>query len=216
MTGAQGAAPRSERNPMTTSNTRRYAAVSAICLAWLVLSGCGYALAGRGSFLPEYIRTIGVPLLVNNTTAFDVEQALTSRVRTEFISRGKYKVIPETTGADAVLTGEISAISIQPTAFNDQQQATRYVVVMVVKMEFRDVLQNRVLWENPSLMFREEYDLIIGHDGERGRPVRVLRRRQQRPGAHLAGLRPHRRGVHPRVVLGLSGTRACPSPPNGK
>ena len=24
-------------------------------------SGCGYALAGRGSFLPDYIRTIGIP-----------------------------------------------------------------------------------------------------------------------------------------------------------
>ena len=23
--------------------------------------GCGYSLAGRGSFLPEYIRNIGVP-----------------------------------------------------------------------------------------------------------------------------------------------------------
>jgi hypothetical protein len=144
---------------MITSNTRRYAAVSTLSLAWLVLSACGYALAGRGSFLPDTIKTIGVPLLVNNTTAFDVEQALTSRLRTEFISRGKYRVIPETAGADAVLTGEIAAISIQPTAFNDQQQATRYVVVMVAKMEFRDVLQNRVLWENPSLVFREEYDL---------------------------------------------------------
>ena len=138
---------------------RRNSAVLAISLALLALTGCGYALAGRGSFLPETIKTIGVPLLINNTTAFDVEQTLTARLRTEFISRGKYKVVPETAGADAVLTGEIAAISIQPTAFNDQQQATRYVVVMVAKMEFRDVLQNRVLWENPSLVFREEYDL---------------------------------------------------------
>jgi hypothetical protein len=144
---------------MASTQRHRRAAVAAICLAWMVLSGCGYALAGRGTFLPESIKTIGVPLLVNNTTVFDVEQHLTARLRTEFISRGKYKVIPEAAGADAVLSGEISSISIQPTAFNDQQQATRYVVLMVTKMEFRDVTQNRVLWENPSLVFREEYDL---------------------------------------------------------
>lgn len=128
-------------------------------LACAVGAGCGYALAGRGSFLPDYVRTIGVPLLVNNTAVFDIEQALTQRVRTEFISRGRYKVVPDLTEADAVLTGEIASISIQPTGFNDQQQATRYVAVVVVRLEFRDLRQNRVLWENPALTFREEYDL---------------------------------------------------------
>ena len=29
--------------------------------------GCGYSLAGRGSFLPAYIRNIGVPPFTNNT-----------------------------------------------------------------------------------------------------------------------------------------------------
>jgi outer membrane lipopolysaccharide assembly protein LptE/RlpB len=146
---------------MTMTQRRHRVAVVLICLAWLGLSGCGYALAGRGAFLPDYIKTIGVPNLVNNTTAFDVELALTARVRQEFIGRGKYKVVPEATGADAVLTGDISSISITPTAFNDQQQATRYAVVMVVKMEFKDEQSGKVLWENPSLTFREEYDVIL-------------------------------------------------------
>jgi hypothetical protein len=29
--------------------------------------GCGYSLAGRGSFLPAYIKRIGVPQFTNNT-----------------------------------------------------------------------------------------------------------------------------------------------------
>lgn len=137
----------------------RLGAVAALLLL-LPLGACGYALAGRGAFLPSYIQTIGVPLLVNNTTVFDVEQALTQRVRAEFIGRGRYKVVPDATDADAVLTGEIAAISVTPSGFNADQQATRYVVVMVVKMEFRDLRQNRVLWENAALTFREEYDLV--------------------------------------------------------
>ena len=122
-------------------------AVAVICLAWLGLSGCGYSLAGRGAFLPDYIKTIGVPNLVNNTTAFDVELALTSRVRAEFIGRGKYKVVPELVGADAVLTGEITSISITPTAFNDQQQATRYVVTMVAEDGVQDEQRKRAVGE---------------------------------------------------------------------
>ena len=30
-------------------------------------ASCGYALAGRGSFLPEYIKTLGIPMFGNAT-----------------------------------------------------------------------------------------------------------------------------------------------------
>ena len=61
----------------------------------LTSSGCGYSLAGRGSFLPDYIRVVGIPQLVNNSTFFQVEQILTEKIRTEFIGRGRYTVLPE-------------------------------------------------------------------------------------------------------------------------
>ncbi len=132
---------------------------------WLVVqaaAGCGYALSGRGSFLPESVQTIGIPAFVNNTTVFDVEQALTQRVRQEFIGRGRYRVVPGTAGADAVLTGTITSVSLAPSAFNDQQQATRYAVTVVMKFEFREVRDGKLLWENPALLFRDEYDLPSG------------------------------------------------------
>ena len=31
-----------------------------------LMSGCGYALAGRGGFLPDYIETIAIPVFENN------------------------------------------------------------------------------------------------------------------------------------------------------
>ncbi len=135
-------------------------AVVALAIAVTVCTaGCGYSLAGRGAFLPDYIRTIGVPLFANNTNVFDVEQTLTQQVRQEFIGRGKYRVVSDATGVDALLTGTVSSVSVSPVAFNDQQQAIRYAVVVVMKFEFRDQRQNMMLWENPSLVFREEYEV---------------------------------------------------------
>jgi hypothetical protein len=122
-------------------------------------TGCGYTLAGRGSFLPETIRTIGVPLFTNSTPVYDVERRLTERVRSEFIGRGNYRVIPEAAGADAVLTGEITSITLNPSSFNEQQQATRYAIVVTTRLEFRDVKADKVLWSNPNWQFREEYEL---------------------------------------------------------
>jgi hypothetical protein len=122
-------------------------------------SGCGYSLAGRGSFLPAYIRTVGIPTMVNNTNLFDVEEAITQRIRAEFISRGRYKVLPEVTGADAVLTGEILNVSVSPSSFNDQRQATRYTISIRAKMEFRDLKSDKVLWNDESMQFNEEYEV---------------------------------------------------------
>jgi hypothetical protein len=124
-------------------------------------AGCGYALAGRGSFLPDYITTIGIPEF-GNITPYEVEQQFTAKVRSEFIGRGKYKVLPQTTGVDAVLTGEIVGLTIVPAAFSDENQASRYFVNVVARMEFKDLKTNNVLWENPSLVFREEYQATPG------------------------------------------------------
>jgi outer membrane lipopolysaccharide assembly protein LptE/RlpB len=38
-----------------------------ILLVVVTLPGCGYSLAGRGSFLPAYIKTVGVPQLMNRS-----------------------------------------------------------------------------------------------------------------------------------------------------
>jgi hypothetical protein len=124
--------------------------------------GCGYALAGRGTFLPSYIHAIGIPTFVNRTTVFNLETMLTQKVRAEFIGRGKYQILPETTGVDALLTGEVTAVNIAPASFNPQQLASRYALTMTARIELRDLRENKVLWENPSLLFRQEYEATSG------------------------------------------------------
>jgi hypothetical protein len=133
-------------------------------IAGAASASCGYSLAGRGSFLPAYIQTIGIPQFVNTTPVYELEQAFTERVRTEFINRGKYKVLPEATGVDALLAGEILTIQITPASFTDQQQASRYTFIITAKIEFRDLKTNTVLWDNPQWVFREEYEATSATD----------------------------------------------------
>ena len=130
-----------------------------LCACVAVSSGCGYALAGRGSFLPASIRTVGIPKLENRSTFFQVEDILTEKIRAEFIGRGKYTVTPEDTGADALLTGEVLGISIVPVNLNEQQLASRYLFTVAMKVEFTDTHTQDVIWSNDSLVFRGEYDL---------------------------------------------------------
>jgi hypothetical protein len=142
---------------------RARAALCALCVfGGLFWSSCGYSLAGRGSFLPAYIKTMGIPTFVNRTVVFNLETMVTQKVRSEFIGRGKYQILPEATGVDALLTGAVPAVGIQPASFSTQQLASRYAITMTAKIELRDMRENKVLWENPSVMFRQEYDATGG------------------------------------------------------
>jgi hypothetical protein len=125
-------------------------------------AGCGYSLAGRGSFLPAYIQTIGIPTFANHTPIFNLETQITQKVRSEFIGRGRYPVVPDQTNVDAVLVGEVVGVSIVPVSFNAQQLASRYALTMTASVELRDTRDNKVLWENPGLLFRQEYEATGG------------------------------------------------------
>jgi hypothetical protein len=124
--------------------------------------GCGYSLAGRGSFLPPHIMAIGVPMFQNRTTVFNLETQLTEQVRAELIGRGRYRVLPEAANVDAVLNGEVSSVTVAPASFTDQQLASRYIITMTANVELRDVRDDTVLWQNPRMVFRQEYEAQSG------------------------------------------------------
>ncbi len=130
-----------------------------LAVAIAAQSGCGYSLAGRGSFLPLYIKRIGIPLFTNSTTVFDLDRKVTDKVRAEFIGRGKWTIVPDATGVDGVLSGTITGVTLTPVAFNQQQQATRYALAMTGAVEFKDLTANKVIWTNPSMAYREEFDV---------------------------------------------------------
>jgi len=143
----------------TRLRVRPCLSVVALLFAIVAQSSCGYSLSGRGSFLPAYIKRIGIPMFVNNTGVFDLDRQVTERVRSEFIGRGKYAIVTEATGVDGLLTGVISSVALTPVAFNEAQQATRYALILSASVEFKDLHTNKVIWSNPSMQYREEFAL---------------------------------------------------------
>ena len=49
-----------------------------------------------------------------------------------------------------------------PASFTDQQIASRYTATIVASIQLRDVRENKVLWENPGMVFREDFDNTSG------------------------------------------------------
>ena len=130
-----------------------------IVVAAFAASNCGYALAGRGSYLPTDIRVVGIPMLENGTPFTQIEQKFTEKIRTEFIGRGKYRIVYVTSGADTVLSGAITSFTNTPVGFTEQQLASRYQFTVTMRVRFTDSRNSQVLWSNDALTFSGEYDL---------------------------------------------------------
>ena len=141
-------------------------AAGAVLAALGLTPACGYALAGRGSTLPAHIRLIGIPEFENATPYPDLERVVTESVRAEFQSRGRFRVQPEAGAVDAVLTGRIIRLDLVPATLTTSLQASRYIVSLVVAVEFRDQTNNNeVIWANPSMTFRDEFDVPASASG---------------------------------------------------
>jgi len=127
-------------------------------------SACGYALAGRGNALPPDIKIIGVPQFVNHSTSPgtppEIDRILTDAVRAEFQGKGRYLVKPDDIGVQAVLSAIVTSVTLQPTAFNSDRQASSYAIILTASVEFKHVTDaNKVLWSNPSFRVTDEYQL---------------------------------------------------------
>jgi len=147
-------------------NRREFLRSLPIVAGGVSAASCGYALAGRGSFLPDYIQTLGIPMFGNTTPYQTVEQVFTQKVRLEFQSSRRYTVVPSDEGVDGIVRGEIQSIMLQPVSLTDAQLASRFRVTVIVKVAFEDVKAQRTLWENPSLSFSDEYELASPGTGQ--------------------------------------------------
>jgi hypothetical protein len=129
-------------------------------VCWLCVCGCGYHVAGSAAKLPSDWNSIAVPAFKNDTTRYRIEQQLTQAVIREFITRTKYRVVPEKDSADGILHGEVVSIETTPMLFNATTgQVTTVLVTVHVKVQLVDSKSEKTLYQNEDMVFRSEYQI---------------------------------------------------------
>lgn len=140
--------------------TNRLLFLAAALLGAAVLAGaCGYALEGRGSFLPPHIRNVGIPTFENLSSTPGIAEIITAEIHSEFISRGNFSINNTSAGVDAVLEGTIRNYSYIPRALDEDGIATSFLISITADITFRDLVENKVIWEQKGYRFYSEYQL---------------------------------------------------------
>ncbi len=133
----------------------------ACCLLFCAASlACGYRVAGRGDRLPPDVKTIAVPIFVNQTSRFRIEQRVTQAVTREFIERSRFRITPDPAGADAVLMGTVKDVRAGVVAFDlNTGRATALQIQVTASVKLTDLHTKKALFVNPNYVFREEYQV---------------------------------------------------------
>lgn len=128
-------------------------------LLLLVLSGCGYALVGRGSNVPEDVREVYLQPLENRTQRSQVEQFLTRAMADELVTRQRFAVVGSADGADAVISGSVVGFDAIPVTFDPTGRATEYEIAITAQIAFKRTGSDQVIWSTDRYTFRESYPI---------------------------------------------------------
>jgi len=130
-----------------------------LLLACLGNAACGYHIAGHANVLPSDLRTLAVPAFVNQTQTYKIEQTLTAAVVQEFTTRTKYHITSDSASADATLRGTVLSTYTTPLTYDSQTgRASSVLVIVTMKVALSD-RDGRLLYQNPSYTFREQYQV---------------------------------------------------------
>lgn len=134
--------------------------LTAAALCVCLMAGCGYHVIGRNSALPSSWHTLAIPIFVNRTPTYRIEQTVTNAVIHEFLTRTKYRIVPRAEGADAVLRGEITDIQAVPLLFDASSGHVNTMLVTVkLKVALDDQQSQKTVYRNDNFVFRNEYQV---------------------------------------------------------
>lgn len=131
-----------------------------IALVALVLTGCGYHVAGHGDLIPHNVKTIAVPAFQNVTTRYQLARLLPEDIASEFLTRTRYTVVADPAKADAVLTGAVMNFVYFPTTYDAAQgRSTGVQAIVTLRLTLTDRTTNMPIYNRPSAEFREQYQI---------------------------------------------------------
>lgn len=131
----------------------------ATLLLLVVLTGCGYHLAGEQRGLPADIHSLSVGNVVNHSREYGFEKTLAFAFEREIHERGQFQMVEDPSGGDAVLTGVIRDIRVQPVAFDANDQAIQYQLTLILDFTLTRHSDGQVLWHVREMRELDEYSV---------------------------------------------------------
>lgn len=142
----------------------------------IATAGCGYHLVGATSNLPARLQKLYVAPFVNQTSRAEVDQRLTEQITQEWVRRGRFQLVSSSDQADAVLSGTVVSVSVNPVQFDQVGRATQYQLSVVADIQLVDRTGPKpvVLWHDKGFSLSQPYQVDVNTTDYFDREVEAL------------------------------------------
>jgi hypothetical protein len=106
--------------------------------------------------LPDDVKTVAIPILVNRTTKPFVETDMTRALADAFATDGRLKVVGRET-ADSVLEGEVTGYELVSIAFDARANIRLFRLVVTMNVRLRDTRKNVMLFQQAGLSEKADF-----------------------------------------------------------
>jgi hypothetical protein len=144
---------------LTFRSAFRVLAITALFVLVSAFTDCYKPVTGTG--LPNYIKNVAVPTFQAEPRGlrYRVQSRFTDAVTKEVIRRGNgLHVQGSREGADAVIEGTIRDFTFSGVLLDREGRARVYEVTIVTAVTVRDLHNNKILYDNQNLTFRDSFE----------------------------------------------------------
>lgn len=126
----------------------------------LLLSACGYHVAGKADLVPKTVHTIAIPAFANATVQYRLTDRLPQAIAREFIARTRYQIVSDPDQADAILRGTITNFVAYPTVFDQTTgRASGIQTNVTMQVSFVERATGKVLFTRPSFEAKQVFEV---------------------------------------------------------
>lgn len=136
--------------------SRRASAFLCSAAFGILAVGCGYV--SESAYL-KHVRSVRVPPIRNQTVLFELEDELTTALKTRFQSKW-------TDGDDAILLVTAHNYEIRPIGYDVNNFPEKYRMLVVLDYEFRDNVKAKLVDAKKDFEFHHDFYVVSG----RGEP----------------------------------------------
>ena len=141
---------------MLISNKQTFLAAAPL----LLLTSCGYHVAGKADLVPKDVHTIAIPAFANITTRYHLTDHLPEAITREFIARTHYQIVTDPNQADAVLRGVVINYVAYPTLFDQQTgRASGLQVSVTMQVTLTERASGKVIFNRPGFEAKQRYEI---------------------------------------------------------
>ena len=131
--------------------------IAGVLVTVLAAGGCAYTPSP--ALLPSHLKTIAIPVFRNETTEYNLEQAITQAVIDRFVVDNHLRVVGERE-ANLLLRGSITHYKNSIFGFTTGDEATEYRVTISVSVLLKDQVKNREMWSEDDLIKTANYFVV--------------------------------------------------------